>query len=493
MDDFDKQKTIPYIPSEEAPALVELPEKIGPYKIDSLLDRGGMSILYLSTHPETHAPIVIKVLEPKFLSRPEVVQRFIHETQMIGLPDHPNIVKLFSHGEWEGGLYIAMEFIQGISLRQLLLKSHISLRRALEIVIDISYALCHLHTHGIIHRDLKPENVLITNTGRIKVIDFGIAQLLTEQPDPKAPARQHIIGTPIYMSPEQRENPDSVSYPSDIYALGIITYELVLGKLSYGQIHLGLVPKGLKPILHKALQQYPDDRYQDVVDFIADVTVYLESEVFTEEAKPSDQINELSEGFERAEASLHPENTPDWPKLSLEIIPNRGSFYDFHSFGDNRYGIILGSCREKITESIFYTAIVCGMARTLTKLEHPPAEWLSLLNNMLIEDRIKQSFLLSYLLIDLEKNEFHYAGSDQGSLWLFREGEFEPFPLDNPPLGKEQDAVFQVAVKPLNPEEALVLTSGDPSECASQLKSLFKNKSKDHSPFTIITISSKKD
>src|SRR4029079_1531407 len=148
---------------------------------------------------------------PEFLSNPEMLQRFFREASIIELADHPNIVKLYGQGQWEGGLYIAMEFIQGISLREYLTHNLISLKHALEIVMEISMALCHLHAHGVIHRDLKPENILVTETGGIKVIDFGIAQVLTEdKTDPRSQKR--LIGTPIYMSPEQRNNPESTSY-----------------------------------------------------------------------------------------------------------------------------------------------------------------------------------------------------------------------------------------------------------------------------------------
>src|SRR6202040_2179363 len=112
-----------------------------------------------------------------------------------------------------------------------------------------------------------PENILIDQNGLVKVIDFGISQLLTVDKTHDS-HRQQFVGTPVYMSPEQRENPESVSYPSDIYSLGIIAYELVLGKLSHGQIHLSLMPKGLQKILNKALQPRQQDRYQDIVDFI---------------------------------------------------------------------------------------------------------------------------------------------------------------------------------------------------------------------------------
>jgi len=225
------------------------PSYIGPYKIESLLEKGGMSLLYLGTHPDTGEPTTIKVLSPKFITREDVIQRFLHEAEIIAIANHPNIVKLSGYGEWEKGLYIAMEFIEGPSLRQYLLRHPISLKQAIEIIIDIAYALCHLHTHGVIHRDLKPENILVTEGGSIKVIDFGIAQLL-ERPKEEHPK---VVGTPIYMSPEQKDNPASVTYSSDIYSLGIIAYELILGKLSHGRIHLSLMPKGIQKILSKVV------------------------------------------------------------------------------------------------------------------------------------------------------------------------------------------------------------------------------------------------
>lgn len=466
MDEFHKQKTIPGVSGDETALPVPVPEKIGPYHIDSLLERGGMSLLYLATHPETKEPIVIKVLEPKLLSRQDVVQRFIHESKMIGLPEHPNIVKLFSHGEWEGGLYIAMEYIQGISLRQYLLRTPLSVKRALEIVIDISYALCHLHTHGIIHRDLKPENVLVTKEGQIKVIDFGIAQLLTEQAEPGTPPKPRIVGTPVYMSPEQRDNPDYVTYPSDIYSLGIMTYELVLGKLCYGQIHLGLVPKGIKQILQKTLQQDPAARYQDIVDFITDISAYLESESFEEEIKGRDQLNEIYEGMKRAQMLITPAKPPEWPDLAIEVSSQEEEdfsrpFYDFLILDDQRYGVILGASTEKKPEALIYTSILRGMVRALYK-EDP--KFLPRLNHLVRQDEMKHLYSCAYLIIDPIKKEFCFSSCGNIPLWVVHHAkneEMEKIPLSNPFLGEEADTPFQEIVLPWDPQDTLVLSLAD--------------------------------
>lgn len=157
--DISKQNTSPS--SKKLPTK-PIPKKIGPYMVEALLEKGGMSVLYLATHPETKEPITLKVLFPDFVSNPEMKERFLREANIIAMANHANIVKLYGQGEWEGGLYIAMEYIQGISLRQYMLRHMISLKHALEIVMEISHALIHLHAHGVIHRDLKPENILIT-------------------------------------------------------------------------------------------------------------------------------------------------------------------------------------------------------------------------------------------------------------------------------------------------------------------------------------------
>ena len=131
---------------------------------------------------------------------------------MISLANHPNIVRLIDSGVWEGSLYIAMEFVKGTSLRKILQQQPYSLKRALDVLFN-SLRLAHLHSHGIVHGDLKPENILINESGQAKVIDFGIAELLTDKREAKP---QRFVGTPIYMSPELGLYPTPFSFQSDV-------------------------------------------------------------------------------------------------------------------------------------------------------------------------------------------------------------------------------------------------------------------------------------
>ena len=464
--DFYKQDTVPGADKEPSSTPSPLPHYIGPYKIEGLLEKGGMSILYLGSHPKTHVPITIKVLSEKYLSHPEMVRRFLNEAEIIAMADHPNITKLYGHGEWERGLYIAMEYIPGISLRQYILQTPLSLKRALEIILDIAYAICHLHTHGVIHRDLKPENILVLEDGSIKVIDFGIAQLLTEASDQERKEQQRLIGTPVYMSPEQKENPDTVSYPSDIYSLGIIAYELVLGKMSHGQVHISLMPKGLQKILNKALQYKPEDRYQDVVDFITDVTTYLSSTTLQKDKKAGDQLSELTEQMQQAQKLLLPLSAPQWPRTKIGLATSRsilsgGSYFDFLDIPGGLHGIIIAETSSKGAEGILFSSYLKGIIRTLCRLTTDPKDMMTILNDLILKEELKQTFALKYLILDPKTEEYRFISCGYGSLWHIPEGReiAEKITTENIAIGVEANIQFVEISGKWKSGETLIMTS----------------------------------
>lgn len=476
-DDFIKTPTSPGLLPPEKPETPAIPKQIDVYKIECLLQKGGMSTLYLGIHPDTQEPLVLKTLAQKYLKNEEAVSRFKHEAEVLLLTDDPGIVKVYGHGEWEGGLYIAMEFVQGISLRQYILQNPVSLKRALELIIDIAYTLCHLHTRGIIHRDIKPENILITDSGNIKLIDFGIAQQLTEQKVPKVAPQPRLVGTPIYMSPEQKENPESVSFPSDIYSLGIIAYELVLGKLSYGQIHLSLMPKSLQKILSKALQIKSEERYQDIVDFIADLSAYLNSPTFQKEQKSGDRLSELSESLRQAQILLFPEKSPFWPSVEVGIANYKGMrtfgvFYDLFDVPDG-YAILMGESSEKTESSILYTASMRGIGRALAQVSKNPSTFAAKINDILIHDTVRQIFNLCYLILSPQTEQFYYISCGYGHLWFFSEANPEPIKVvsGNIPLGIDPKAQFTHGTYPWKAGDLLILDSLTPALSMPEAKS----------------------
>lgn len=469
---FYKQATLPDFSVENTPP-PPMPAFIGPYKIESLLNKGGMSLLYLGLHPETKQPLVIKVLSPQFVNHQEMVNRFIKEAEIIALTNHPNIVELYGQGAWEGGLYIAMQFIRGVSLCQFIMQQSLSLKRSLDIILQVAYALLHLHTHGVIHRDLKPENILITEDGEIKVIDFGIAQLHTDLEAQKKPSENRMMGTPSYMSPEQKEDPLKVTYSSDIYSLGIITYELVIGKLSYGMIDLALLPKGLQKIVGKALAVSLKERYQDIVDFITDISNYFKSGALEKDRPGSDQLKEVFETLQKASYNLSPSLLPEWEQLDLGIAKYKGPghfgfYYDFFKFPNNSYLILLAETAAADIDALVYMGILRGMIRTLIHEKSPtskepfnPLLFTASLNRLLLEDSIAQKFAMSFVLLDPYTEQLSFVSCGLGNLIHLEQGNKTPRELSspNPLLGIDVQGDFASTTDNWNVGDTIILHS----------------------------------
>ena len=428
-----------------------------------------MSFLYLGIHPDTKQPLAIKILSPAYLSDESAVERFLKEAHIISLSNHPNIVKLYGEGKWDNGLYIAMEWIRGISLRQFIMQQSLSLRRAIEIILQVAYALHHLHSHGIVHRDLKPENILITEEGGVKVIDFGIAGVM-EDKSPPTKFKQGIMGTPNYMSPEQKEDASKASFSSDIYSLGVISYELILGKLSYGVIHPSLLPKGLRKIIEKALAVSVNERYQTITEFINEISRYLTSGEIEKERPGSDQIKEVIETLQKVSQSLSSAASKEWPQLEIGIAryalaTQFGLYFDMAKLQSGAYLFALAESTVGGLESIIYAAHFRGMLRSLMYQysQEPKAKWhleemASSLNRMMRVDPLQPKYAFSALILDpiREQLSFFNAGLNQ-LVHVSSEGVSRILSSVNPLLGQELSPEFTVVVDNWNIGDTILL------------------------------------
>jgi serine/threonine protein kinase len=447
---FYKQNTLPNL-TETLPEELPIPSKIGPYKIDALLNKGGMSLLYLGLHPEKHIPLVVKVLSPQYVKHPDMMAQFIKEAKIIAISDHPNIIKLYGQGEWEQGVYIAMEFIQGISLKQFILQNSLSVKRCLEIILQVAYALLHLHSHGIIHRDLKPENILITEEGSVKVIDFGIAQLVQEDKPSIKFAQGGLIGTPSYMSPEQKKDPLHVTYATDIYALGIITYELLIGKLSFGKIQLSYLPPALQSIIQKAIAPHIQDRYDDIVEFITAISLHLKS--LTKTATSGADSHEFFEAIESLQKSLLPPFLAQSSRATVGIAKSKGFltsdlYYEFLKFANGNSLLILAKTMTADLDAITHMGIFKGILHGLLydALIHPtkPFDLLDFViqfNTLLCTGSFKLQFAFSALYLNDAEDQFGYLSCGFDSLWHLSAESNIPHIIrtDNPLLGSVLD------------------------------------------------------
>ena len=263
----------------------------GRYLVESELTHGGFGTVYLA-HDVTlhHRRVVIKVLLQESLRDPYVVTKFRQEVEALSRIDHPNVVSVLGAGELRDGKpYIAMQYVDGVTLRSQMPNEGMDLERAALILKQIGAALDDIHDHRVFHRDLKPENILIQllKGGRewVKVVDFGIAKVKDSVVAPST-ANKVTVGTVLYMSPEQLRGGEGITAASDVYSMGVIAYEMITGRRPFNpssapqllEMHRGgvrLNPIDLRPnlstqaraILLRALSFEPAARYQNAAEF----------------------------------------------------------------------------------------------------------------------------------------------------------------------------------------------------------------------------------
>ncbi|HIQ01687.1 MAG TPA: serine/threonine protein kinase, partial [Anaerolineales bacterium] len=260
-------------------------ENVGPYRIVEKLGQGGMATVFKAYHPALDRYVAIKVLHPAFREDPNFLTRFQREARIVAKLDHPNIVPIYDFSEHRGHPYLVMRFIEGQTLKTRLQDTPISLEEVQRVVEAVGDALAYAHRQGILHRDIKPSNIILAPEGQIYLTDFGLARMADV--GESTLSRDMMVGTPQYISPEQAKGETRLDARTDIYSLGVVLYELLVGRVPfqadtpYAVIHNHIftplpLPRDLKPelpeplerMLLKALAKDPDDRFQTVEEMI---------------------------------------------------------------------------------------------------------------------------------------------------------------------------------------------------------------------------------
>ena len=234
------------------------------YEIVELIGKGGMGAVYKARFPALDRLVAIKILPA---SDPQLAERFQREAKALARLSHPHIVAVHDIGRCGPWLFMVMEFVDGVNLRQVMRSGDMSPAQALTIVPQMCEALQYAHDEGIVHRDIKPENILLDKKGRVKIADFGLAKLLgTDAADPSLTATYQVMGTLRYMAPEQMLGTRDVDHRADIYSLGVVFYELLTGEVPLGRFappsQKVQIDVRLDEVVLRALEQKPEQRFQ---------------------------------------------------------------------------------------------------------------------------------------------------------------------------------------------------------------------------------------
>lgn len=277
-----------------------VPERIGPYRILSELGQGGMGRVFLAEQQDPQRQVALKVLSS---TGPDLERRFRRESQVLAALEHPNIARLYDAGVATVGAvnvpYLAMAYVDGPTLTDYAEQQSLDTRQRMALIGKIARAVHFAHTRGVIHRDLKPANILVDARGEPRILDFGVARVVTEDSATRVTHAGEIIGTVPYMSWEQLVGDTSQADPrSDVYSLGVIAYELLAGHLPYEGLESGTLVTALEllsratprrvsanqpaargdleTLVHKAIARDVDQRYQSAAELADDIDRLLD-------------------------------------------------------------------------------------------------------------------------------------------------------------------------------------------------------------------------
>lgn len=310
------------------PTPAEIAKFFPQLEILECLGRGGMGVVYKARQPRLDRLVALKVLAPEREKDPQFAERFAREAKALARLNHPNIVTVHDFGEADGLFYLMMEYVDGLSLRELLRTRKLASQEALAIVPKICEALQFAHDKGVVHRDIKPENVLVDTSGQVKIADFGIAKIVggtsfnalpadrVAEAEPDRPAQklqtnitgEQILGTPHYMAPEQVAHPQSVDHRADIYSLGVVFYEMLTGELPLGKFappsRKVQVDVRLDEIVLHALEKEPERRYQHASEVKSDVETIAADDSKSSVRSPNSEAEARLEILERRRRAM---------------------------------------------------------------------------------------------------------------------------------------------------------------------------------------------
>ncbi len=278
----------------------------GRYRIEKELGKGNMGVVYQAVDPQIERLVALKVLREDRMVSEDFVMRFVKEAKAIGRLSHPNIVTVYDVGQDNDTIYIAMEYLEGRPFDEVIRGSRLELEKILDIGIQVAETLDYAHKKKIVHRDIKPSNMILSEEGRVKLTDFGIARIEDPLVMQQTQAGE-ILGTPVYMPPEQAMG-TPIDGRADLYSLGVILYELIVGRRPFDGSNITailrsiiqdtpespsqvdpFIPQGISDLIMKCLSRNPEDRFQtgaELATALKNATRKEQQEAIVPENKP---------------------------------------------------------------------------------------------------------------------------------------------------------------------------------------------------------------
>ncbi|MCC6615384.1 MAG: protein kinase [Anaerolineae bacterium] len=329
-------------------------QMVGPYRIIRQIGQGGMATVYQAYHERLDRPVAVKVMHQALLQDPTFLTRFEREAKIIARLDHPHIVPVYDYSEIDGQPYLVMKYVEGRTLKQTLIKRALTIEEILDILTPIGNALDYAHQMGVLHRDIKPSNIILDGRDTPYLTDFGMARMA--QAGDSTISTDMMLGTPQYISPEQALGKTDLDARTDLYSLGVVLYEVIVGQVPfsgdtpYSVIHDHIyrplplptainpeVPRPVEQVLVKALSKEPAKRFQSARELMDALRQAIQVAGLQEldpdrQAKAGDSLARLRGGLSATPAPIPSplsDLTPPTAALPPDVEPPRKTKIEF--------------------------------------------------------------------------------------------------------------------------------------------------------------------